>query len=119
LIEELTMKKSTSALPSLPARPWDELTTGEKLAANTDLSLDIIRQILELRVDPDNVKLLAQIKDAALSIISHQIRVEEGRLRQPSDEQPMLEFEAALARQEARLRLSEPTHGKPRKSKEP
>jgi hypothetical protein len=112
-------KKPVPALPALPAKPWDELTTPEKLAANADLSLDIIREILGLGVDPDNVKLLAQIKDAALSIISHQIRVDEGKFRQPSGEQPMLEFEAALARQEARLRLSEPTHGKPRKSKEP
>jgi hypothetical protein len=121
LIEELTMKKSTSALPApaLPARPWDELTTGEKLVANTDLSLDIIRQILELGVDPENVKLLAQIKDAALTIISQQIRVEEGRLRPPASDGRMPEYEAALARYEEReaqrLGVTRPKRRKPQK----
>jgi hypothetical protein len=126
VLEEIMMANKKPTVPALPSKvaapavkPWDEMTKAEKLSFAVDLGLDVARRILELDVDPDNVRLLAQQKDVALTLISQQIRVDEGGLRPPSGEQPMLEFEAALARQEARLRLSEPTHGKPRKSKEP
>src|SRR5262249_49775005 len=55
-----------------------------------------IRQILALEIDPENVKLLAQIKDVALAVISQQIRVDEGKLRPPaSGERRLVEYEAA------------------------
>jgi hypothetical protein len=68
---------------ALPAKRWAEMTKAEKLSANADLSLDVIRKILELAVDPDNVKLLAQIKDAALTTISQQVRLDEQWMREP------------------------------------
>jgi hypothetical protein len=90
LIEEIVLVKKSRPLPSpgpvptptagdpLPAQP---LTKADKLSRATELALDIVQQILELGVDPSDVKLLAQVKDTALTIISQQIRVDEGRLR--------------------------------------
>ena len=40
-------------------------------------------QLLELPFDPENLRLLAHQKDAALTIISQQIRIEAERLRAP------------------------------------
>ena len=48
-----------------------------------DLSLEFTRQLLELPFDPENLKLLGHQKDAALTIISQQIRIEAERLRAP------------------------------------
>jgi hypothetical protein len=100
-------KKNVPARPAttaaLPAKPWDELGKGEKLSAVVDLGLDVAKKILELDVDPDNVRLLAQIKDTALSVISQQIRVDEGRLRPPASDGRMPEYEAAVAAYERSL----------------
>jgi hypothetical protein len=120
IIEGLIMAKRTvPALPAeaaaLTAKPWVELSKSEKLSAVVDLGLDVARKILELDVDPDNVRLLAQIKDTALSVISQQIRVDEGRLRPPASDGRLVEYEAAVARYEAKLGLSERTDSKPRK----
>jgi hypothetical protein len=117
VIEELVMAKMKTTVPALPseaaalaAKPWDELSKSEKLSAVVDLGLDVAKKILELDVDPDNVRLLAQIKDTALSVISQQIRVDEGRLRPPASDGRMPEYEAAVARYEQR-------YGKPQKPK--
>ena len=69
--------------PTVAVKPWGEMSKGQKLAANTDLALDFTRQLLELPFDPENVKLLGHQKDAALTIISQQIRIEAERLRAP------------------------------------
>jgi hypothetical protein len=61
----------------------EPLSKAEKLSRATDLALGIVKDILELGVDPSDVKLLAQVKDTALTIISQQIRVDEGGLRSP------------------------------------
>ena len=82
----------------LPAKAWGEMTKGEKLSAATELALDAVRQILELGIDPDDVKLLAQVKDTALQIISQQIRVQENELRALPRDEPLLEYRAALAK---------------------
>jgi hypothetical protein len=90
LVEEIVSVKKSQPQPSpgplsapaagvaLPAQP---LTKADKLSRTTELALDIVQQILELGVDPSDVRLLAQVKDTALTIISQQIRVDEGRLR--------------------------------------
>jgi len=69
----------------LPAKPWSELSKGEKLSANTDLSLDVTRRILELGVDASDPKTLAMVKDVALSTIAMQIKVEQGKLSFAAD----------------------------------
>jgi hypothetical protein len=106
----LAKKTTVPALQdeAAPPKVWDEMSSGEKLAANADLSLDIIRQILALEIDPENVKLLAQIKDVALTVISQQIRVDEGKLRPPASEGRLVEYEAAVAAYERSL-LSKPS----------
>jgi hypothetical protein len=104
---EMAKKPTVPALPSeaaLPARPWEQLGKSEKLSAVVDLGLDFAKRVLELDVDPENVRLLAQVKDVALSVISQQIRVDEGRLRAPASD-GLLEYEAAVARQEELLGL--------------
>ena len=57
------------------------LSKADKHSAATDLALDIVRQILELGVDPSDVKLLAQVKETALTVISQAIRLGESELR--------------------------------------
>jgi hypothetical protein len=59
-----------------PDRPWETLSKAEKLSRAADLALDAARQILELGVDPRDPKLLAIVKDTALSVIAQQVRVD-------------------------------------------
>ena len=75
----MAIRKITAPAPPGP------LTTADKLSRATELALDIVQQILELGVDPADVKLLAQVKDTALSVISQKIRVDEGALRSQSE----------------------------------
>ena len=92
------VKKSVPALPTdaVPAKPWDEMTKAEKLSAATELALDNVRQILELGINPEDVKLLAQVKDTALTIISQQIRIEENELKAPRQDEPLTEYRLAV-----------------------
>jgi hypothetical protein len=90
-------KKSVPALPAdvLPTQPP---SAAERQADNLDRALDVVGQILALPVDPENVKLLAQQKDAALMTISQSIRIDETRLRAQTldigDYEQMFEIEA-------------------------
>ena len=93
------VKKAVPALPAdvLPAQPP---TVAERQADNLDRALDVVGQILALPVAPENVKLLAQQKDAALTTISQSIRIDETRLRAAQtpdigDYEQMFEVEAA------------------------
>jgi hypothetical protein len=65
---------------ALAAKPWGEMTKAQRLAHNTDLALGAVKTILELEVDPANLKLLGHIKDTALGVISQQIKVDERQL---------------------------------------
>lgn len=65
-----------------PVPPWQEQTHAERLNTLTGKALDKTRDILDLPCDPDNLKLLAIQKDAALSVLSTQVKVDETRLRQ-------------------------------------
>jgi hypothetical protein len=91
---EVVRKKSSPdpsqepALPAIaaagvPVQLRADTTKGERLSHNVDLSLEFTRQLLELPFDPANLKLLGHQKDAALTLISHQIRVETERMRSP------------------------------------
>jgi hypothetical protein len=71
------------AAAGVPAKPRADMTKGERLSHNVDLSLEFTRQLLELPFDPENLKLLGHQKDAALTLISQQIRIESERLRAP------------------------------------
>ena len=75
--------RKTATLPALPADalPARPPTVAERQASNLDRALDVVGQILALPVDPEDVKLLAQQKDAALTTISQSIRIDETRLR--------------------------------------
>jgi hypothetical protein len=68
---------------AVPAKTWDDMSKGERMSYNADLALNFTRQLLELKFDPENLKLLGHQKDAALTIISQQIRIEAERLRGP------------------------------------
>jgi hypothetical protein len=95
LMEKIIMaRKADPALPAADTH-WQNMTKAEKLSAATDLALGIVHQILELGIDARDVKLLSQVKDTALSIISQQIRVDEGGLR---PDRLAAERERALAR---------------------
>jgi len=87
VMEAAMAKRSTlpaaAGEPTVPTKPWGEMSKGEKLAANTDLALDVTRQILELGVDASDPRVLGHVKDTALTIIGQQIRIEAERLRAP------------------------------------
>lgn len=74
-------------------------TKAAKLSQATELALDKVIEILSMPVDANDLRLMAQIKDTALQIISQQIRVDEQRLRQREGEQ-LVEYTAAVERQE-------------------
>jgi hypothetical protein len=81
-------KRSKVVLPAaesagVPPVPWEQQSKGERLSYNVDLSLSFTKSLLELQFDPHNVRLLAIQKDAALTLISQQIRVETERMRSP------------------------------------
>jgi hypothetical protein len=81
----------------LPAQPP---TVAERQTDNLDKALDVVGQILALPVDPSNIRLLAQQKDAALTTISQSIRIDETRLRAAQtpdilDYEQMFEIEAS------------------------
>ncbi len=69
-------------LPALSVLPWQDQSHPEKLHTLTGKALDKTREILDLPCDAGNLKLLAIQKDAALSILSAQVKVDENRLRQ-------------------------------------
>ncbi len=69
-------------IPPTPMEPWQDQTHAEKLDTLAGMALDKTREILELPCDPENLKLLSIQKDAALSVLSTQVRVDENRLRQ-------------------------------------
>ena len=102
------VKKAVPALPAdvLPTQPP---TAAERQAGNLDRALDVVGQILALPVDPENIKLLAQQKDAALTTISQSIRIDETRLRAAQtpdigDYEQMFEVEAARPIEETATR---------------
>ena len=70
-------------------RPWPELSKADKLAAATDLGLDVSMKILtdggrlldERGLEGMDPKLLAEVRGTALSIISDQIRIDAAALQ--------------------------------------
>jgi hypothetical protein len=71
-----------SELPLVPGAPWQDQTHAEKLATLTGKALDTTLAILDLPCAPDNLKLLSIQKDAALSLLSTQVKVDQNRLRE-------------------------------------
>ena len=106
MVEEIKVAKTASgnspqpavlvpvATPTLPAHP---LSKADKHSAAAILALDVVQQILALGVDPSNVKLLAQVKDTALTVIAQHIRLDEARMRDSEEDRRSLERAAALA----------------------
>jgi len=78
-----TALPAPAAETAVPAKPFADMSQGERMSHNANLALDFTRQLLELPFDPENLKLLGHQKDAALTLISQQIRVETERLRAP------------------------------------
>jgi hypothetical protein len=73
--------RERSELSFEPETPWQDQSHAERLNTLTGKALDVTRDILELPCDPENLKLLSIQKDAALSILSTQQRLDETRLR--------------------------------------
>jgi hypothetical protein len=89
-------KKVSATAAAIREKPWGEMTKAEKLGFTTDLGLDIVKSILELGVDLGNLKLLKIVKEAALTVISQQIRVDEGQMRSQQSVQQIAAIVAAL-----------------------
>ena len=56
------------------------LTKAERLSAATDTALEVATEILALGVDPADPRILAIVKDTALSIIATQARLDAAQL---------------------------------------
>jgi hypothetical protein len=83
------------------ALPWDQQSNSSRLATLTGKSLDTIKTILDMPAEPGNLKLLSIKKDAALSILGAQIKVDDQRLR-ASSVSGVLELLARVREEEAR-----------------
>jgi hypothetical protein len=94
------------AMPKSEARDWGKKMHADKLRALTGKALDKTKEILELACDPDNLKLLSIQKDAALSIIAAQVKVDETQLRARDEES----HQRALAKIRRRLEEYDATH---------
>jgi len=87
-IIEVRMAKQDKAVVTAE-RPWPELSKADKLAAATDLGLDVSMKILtdggrlldERGLEGMDPKLLAEVRGTALSIISDQIRIDAAALQ--------------------------------------
>jgi hypothetical protein len=93
-------KKSVPALPSAaaalpapvaeePVVPWASKPKGERLSDVVDRGLEQVRRVLEKELDPNDcspagVKLLSIVTNAALTVLSLQLRLDETALRTSS-----------------------------------
>jgi len=86
IVEKLMAQQDIATVPELP---WSELTSPEKLARETGLSLNIAAKILadgaaileRDGLEGTDIKLVTLVKDTALQIISNQIRVDTAVLQ--------------------------------------
>jgi hypothetical protein len=97
--KEIVMARRTlaavpAAEPAAPV-PWEQKSRAEQLAELTGKALGLTKALLELPIDPENLKLLSIQKDAALSILSTQIKVDEGQLRQDDTKRALILAEIA------------------------
>jgi len=87
IIEARMAKQSKEVVTA--ERPWPELSKADKLAAATDLGLDVAMKVLteggrlldERGLEGMDPKLLAEVRGTALSIISDQIRIDAAVLQ--------------------------------------
>ena len=84
-------------------RPWGEQSNPERLSNLTRQSLDTIKAILDIPSDPQNLKLLSIQKDAALSVLASQIKVDQTRLRARDDSLLMQQLDEKVRRAKADL----------------
>jgi len=71
---------------------WLGMGNADRLNALTRLSLTKVFEILALRPEPGDLRLLAIQKDLATGVISHQIRVDEAQFRQHREEAAVAEL---------------------------
>jgi hypothetical protein len=91
-IEEIMMAKTTMPAPlaEQPApAPWAKKPKGERLSDVVDMGLEQVRRVLEKELDPNDcspagVKLLSIVTNAALTVLSLQLRLDEAALRTSS-----------------------------------
>src|SRR5258708_5944737 len=74
-------------LPIEPALLWEDQSHAQKLSTLTGQVLDKVREILETPCELDNLKLLSIQKDAALSVLSTQVRIDQSQLRHRENEE--------------------------------
>ena len=82
--EQQAMPKKIAPTPAaLPAAvPHPEPSHGDRLNDLTGKALTVVNDVLDAPCAPDNYKLMSLKKDAALSIIGAQIKVDVGKVRQ-------------------------------------
>jgi hypothetical protein len=82
--EQQAMRKKIAPDPAaLPATvPRPEPSHGDRLHDLTGKALTVINDVLDAPCAPDNYKLMSLKKDAALSILGAQIKVDVGKVRQ-------------------------------------
>ena len=81
------------------------LTKAERLSAATDTALEVATEILALGVDPTDARILAIVKDTALSIIATQARLDAAQLAAASGGLGSLADDDLDSRIERKMRL--------------
>jgi hypothetical protein len=105
-IIEAAMADAEKLTAMVGQKPWEEMSRGEKLAANANKALDVAAKILELDVDandPTDFKRLALQKDMAVQVIGYQIRVEQGAQPFSPPASPAVTIEELAARAEREI----------------
>src|SRR5215471_14631756 len=74
IIESVMAEKVT-----LPAKPWSEMSRGEKLATAADRALTVTKEFLDREIDPDDQKMVAAQVQTALAVIGYQLKAETAR----------------------------------------
>jgi hypothetical protein len=81
-IELMTQKTLPADRAAPTPKPWDEMSEPERMAENSRRALERIRDTLELRVDPENPRVLAIVTNTALVTLSQKIKIDEAALSQ-------------------------------------
>jgi hypothetical protein len=78
---ELAPPAAAPAAPVIATRPWAGQGPAEKLDTLTVSAMDTLKDILDQPTALNDPKMLSLQKDAALSVIGAQIRVQAGRIQ--------------------------------------
>ena len=113
---------SQKNLPATVSVPWDQQTRGERLGTLAEMGMEVLHKLLEADInpnnhDPQNLRLLGIVRDAALGAIMATIRISDPKLQtdERSREQALAEIVRRIKAEEAPKVAAKPRDVTPRK----